>query len=70
MLPPGNENLLVERASSRSQPQCLFYTTIGYVTLPRLSDNGAGGQDASRDSGGGDQGNFEGVHQNLELGGR
>ena len=42
VLPPGKDDLLVERASSRSRPQCLLYTTIGYVAQPRLSENGSG----------------------------
>ncbi len=42
VLSRGTGDLLVERSSSRSRPQCLLYTTIGYVAQPRLSENGAG----------------------------
>ena len=42
MLAPGTDDLLVEHSTSRSRPQCLLYTTIGYVAQPKLSENGAG----------------------------
>ena len=42
VLPPGKDDLLVERSTPRSRPQCLLYTTIGYVAQPRLSQNGVG----------------------------
>src|SRR5262245_17288338 len=42
LLPPGTGDLLVERSTSRSRPQCLLYSTIGYVAQPRLSETGAG----------------------------
>ncbi|MCL4851248.1 MAG: hypothetical protein KJZ78_07665 [Bryobacteraceae bacterium] len=42
VLSPGKDDLLIERSNSRSRPQCLLYTTIGYVAQPKLSENGAG----------------------------
>src|SRR5690606_38898030 len=42
MLPPGKDDLLVERSSSGSRPQCLLYTSIGYVSPPRLSKKRGG----------------------------
>ena len=42
MLPPGKDDLLVERSSSGSRRQCLLYTSIGYVAPPRLSEEGGG----------------------------
>lgn len=39
---PGTGELLIEHLTAGSRPQCLLYSAIRYVALPRLSENGAG----------------------------
>lgn len=40
-IPPGGGALLIDRPSPQARSQCLLYSTIGYVTQPRISESGA-----------------------------
>lgn len=38
-VPPGGGVFLIERPRRQSRPQCFLYSTIGYVTQPKMSES-------------------------------